>query len=218
MNPEYKSKQKQPLLKTLISLRIFLSFTFHLYDSQMMTMSKFHSLNDSFHKIVHHWGKAASIKSLGWRYTYSARFQKWNIHCKIFFEPTFNITLFHISFWTKRYRGDRRLRYFDEKSGEKKTKSSHWMITHPSLPFRSRTVFLFFLSFSHSSVPHNSFSLQLFLRHESNGWETGNPVTFNEDKRSLVYWNFPKDKVKRVQVCVCTRTLPSANGRTNDFR
>lgn len=31
----------------------------------------------------------------------------------------------------------------------------------------------------------------------------GNPVTFNEDKRSLVYWNFPKDKVKRVQICVC---------------
>lgn len=121
MNPEYKSKQKQPLLKTLISLRIFLSFTFHLYDSQTMTMSKFHSLNDPFHKSVHHWGKAASIKSLGWRYTYSARFQKWNIHCKIFFEPTFNITLFHISFWTKRYRGDRRLRYFDEKSGEKKS-------------------------------------------------------------------------------------------------
>lgn len=152
MNPEYKSKQKQPLLKTLISLRIFLSFTFHLYDSQTMTMSKFHSLNDPFHKIVHHWGKAASIKSLGWRYTYSARFQKWNIHCKIFFEPTFNITLFHISFWTKRYRGDRRLRYFDEKSGKKKAKSSHWMMIHR---YRfDREPFFFFSFHFHIPVSH----------------------------------------------------------------
>lgn len=69
------------------------------------------------------------------------------------------------------------------------------MATRPSLPFSIVNLFFFLFPF-HFRIPVSHIIPRVVLEARR---MAGNPVTFNEDKRSLVYWNFPKDKVKRVQ-------------------
>lgn len=130
---------------------------------------KFHSLNDPFHKIVHHQGKSWEHKSLATIHD-SARSQSKYIHCKIFFQPRIDVTLLcHVStHHSERY-------IFDDEKRKKRRVAIEWQRVH-RYRFRSWTFFFFFLFPFHFRIPvsHIIPPAPSRSRGTSNGWESRN--------------------------------------------